>query len=167
MTNPLFYWTLLTLCSAYAFIRGGSPERIGMAILVVGSILSTAFATANYALRFQQMEVGIFLVDVVGLFAFVALALRADRFWPLWVAGFHLVGVATHAAMAASPDVVPRAYAMGQAFWGYPMLAAMVAGTWRHRKRLALHGRDPAWSDFRSAAEGADGKASSRGGESG
>ena len=146
MTNPLFYWTLLALCSVYVLLRGGAPERIGIAILITGSILSTASATANYALRFRQMEAGIFIVDVLGLVALVALALRANRFWPLWVAGFHLVAVATHAAMAASPDVVPRAYAMAQAFWGYPMLAAMVAGTWRHRDRLARYGEDPSWS---------------------
>lgn len=167
MTNPLFYWILLTLCGAYVFIRGGVPERIGIAILVMGSILSTASATANYALRFRQMEAGIFLVDVVGLIALVALALRANRFWPLWVAGFHLVGVATHAAMAASPDVVPRAYAMAQAFWGYPMLAAMVAGTWRHRRRLARFGADEPWSGKPAARKEASDLGSSRGGESG
>ena len=165
MTNPLFYWTLLALCSVYVLIRGAAPERIGMAVLVVGSILSTASATAEYEVRFREMELGIFLVDVAVLVGFVALALRADRFWPLWVAGFHLVGVATHTAMMASEEVVPRAYAMGQAFWAYPILLAMVVGTWRHRQRLALYGSDPSWSDF--AAGPANGKPPSRDGESG
>lgn len=155
MTNPLFYWTLVALCSGYVFIRGAAPERTGMAILVVGSILSTLSATADYAIRFRSLELGIFIIDLVALVAFVALALKANRFWPLWVAGFHLVGVATHAAMAANPEVVPRAYAMAQAFWAYPMLAAMVAGTWRHRGRLALHGEDPSWTSARRAAHDA------------
>ena len=147
MTDPLFYWILLALCSSYIFLRGAPPERIGIAILVVGSIVSVLSANA-YPARFRSMEIGIFLVDLAVLAAYVALALRADRFWPLWVAGFHLVGVATHTAMAASPDVVPRAYAIAQAFWGYPMLAAMVAGTWRHRNRLARFGEDASWADF-------------------
>ena len=145
MTNPIFYWTLLALCSTYILAKGAPPERTGISILIIGSVLSVLSASA-YPMRFQHMEVGIFVVDLVGLIALVVLALRADRYWPIWVAGFHLVGVATHAAMAASPEVVPRAYAMAQAFWGYPMLAAMMAGAWRHRNRLARYGEDPSWS---------------------
>lgn len=151
MTNPLFYWILLALCSSYILLRGAAPERIGISILIVGSILSVLSANA-YPLRFQHMETGVFLVDLAVLVAYVALALRADRYWPIWVSGFHLVGVATHAAMAASPDVVPRAYAMAQSFWGYPMLAAMIAGTWRHCGRVSRYGDDPSWSDFRTGA---------------
>ena len=41
-------------------------------------------------------------VSLFGLFLFIAL--RSQRFWPLWVAGFHLVTVAAHAIKAGEGD---------------------------------------------------------------
>ena len=146
MANQIFYWTVLILCAAYILRRGGAPERVGIAILVVGSLASTAAATADYGARFQSVEAGMFAVDVAVLAAYLVLAIKAERFWPLWVTGFHSVGVATHGAMLVSPDVVPWAYAVGQALWGYPMLLAQVIGTRRHQQRLAQFGADRSWT---------------------
>ena len=146
MTSPLFYWTLLALCSLYVFWRGGSPERVGMAVIVIGSILTTASSTANLGIRFHSIEMGMFIVDVVVLIAFVALALAADRYWPLWVAGLQLIGVATHTLMLTSPDMVPWVYAVTQSLWGYPILLAIVVGTARHRKRMVRRAVDPSWT---------------------
>jgi hypothetical protein len=150
VTKPIFYWIVLTLCAAYTIGRGGAPERAGMLIIGIGSIVTASVASAKAA-RFHTVETGIFIVDLVVLAAFVALALRANRYWPLWVAGFHLVGVTSHLAMIASAVVVPRVYAFVLALWAYPMLAIMVVGATRHRRRLAQFGEDLAWASLLSA----------------
>jgi hypothetical protein len=147
MTNPLFWWTLLALGSLYTFWRGGAPERVGMAILVIGSILSTLSLRAM-PVRFHDVEMGVFIVDIVALLLFVGLALAADRYWPLWVAGLQLVGVASHVLRLADADVIPWAYAITQSLWGYPILLAMVIGAARHRKRLTTLGADRSWARF-------------------
>jgi hypothetical protein len=148
MTSSLFYWSVLALCSLYGFWRGGTPERVGMAIVVIGSILTTESASANLAVRFHALEMGMFLVDIVVFFAFVLLALAADRYWPLWVAGLQLIGVSTHTMMLASPDIIPWVYAVTQSLWGYPILLAIMIGTARHRKRLKANDADPSWTPF-------------------
>lgn len=148
MTTPLFYWTFLAICSAFITLRGGAPERTGIAIAIVASILSTASVTRGLGTRFSTVEIGVFLIDILTLFAFLALVAWADRFWPLWVAGMHTVSVVTHATVVIDPDVVPRVYAFTQALWCYPIILAMVIGTIRHRQRLALYGADRSWAPF-------------------
>src|SRR4029453_18211048 len=92
-----FYWTILFLCSAYVFPKGGPPERTAMAIAIVASAASL-LAYRIHGVQFSTVESGIFVVDVITFFAFLLLALWADRFWPLWITGIHLVAVATHTA---------------------------------------------------------------------
>jgi cytochrome bd-type quinol oxidase subunit 2 len=131
----LAYWITLLICAGYALRRGERPEQTGAVLMFIGSIASVI---ATSTVRFRQLEHGIFVVDALLLVALLVLALRVDRQWPLWMTGFHAVGLATHAAMIVRPEVVPRAYALAQGFWGYPMLIALVVGT------LSLNRRDPA-----------------------
>lgn len=140
-----FYFAILVLCTLYALLKGGAPERIGAGIIALGSILSLA-AVSGPAGRFGSVEVGVFLVDVAALVAFLALAFRAERYWPLWVAALQVIGTTGHAIKLVDPAVIPRAYAFILALWTYGMLSMVVLGTWRHQRRLARNGADPSWS---------------------
>ena len=90
------YFTFIGLCCLYAMLRGGPPERIGAAIFATAYILSLIAASSGGA-RYEWVEVGVFAVDVAMLLALLALALRANRFWTLWVAAFQIIGTAGHA----------------------------------------------------------------------
>jgi hypothetical protein len=151
MFGPQFYWTFLVLCGAYVFAKGGSPERMAMAIAVLASA-ATLIAHRLEAVYFSKVETGPFVIDVITFFAFLLLALWADRFWPLWIAGIHLVGVATHTAKLVSPAVVPWVYNWIQGFWSYPIVVLIVIGSARHQKRLRLYGADNSWNAFFAAA---------------
>jgi len=151
MTSPIFYWIFLALCSAYTLVKGGSPERIAIGIAIAASILSVR-SLFGAPVSFDHMEITIFIVDVVTFLAFLALALCADRFWPLWIAGIHLIGVVTHTAKLLDPVVIPWAYAVTQAFWSYPILLLIVIGAVRHQKRLKRYGVDNSWNGFFGAA---------------
>jgi hypothetical protein len=140
-----FYYALLALAWIYALLRGGAPERIGATIIGVGSILSLA-AVSGPANIYMSVEIGVFVVDAVCLAAFLVLALRANRYWPLWVAGLQLIGTAGHAVKLADPEIIRRAYQIVLVFWSYPMLLLIVLGTWRHQQRLAKFGADRSWS---------------------
>jgi len=140
----LFIFLQLT-ASIYALVRGGAPERI------VGGLMLIAFAASmllqsQFPVRFHGVELGIFIVDCALLAALLAVALRAERFWPIWMTGLQAVAVAAHLAKMVNPMVIPWAYAAMLAFWSYPMMALLVAGTWRHRRRMAVLGADRSWS---------------------
>lgn len=139
------YYALFAVCGLYVFLRGGAPEKVGAAILAVGSILSVA-AVSSPAGRFGSFEVGVFLVDVATLVAFLVLALRAERYWPLCVTALQAIGTAAHAAKLLDPGVIRSAYAIVLSLWGYLMLLLIALGTWNHQKRLARNGVDKSWS---------------------
>jgi hypothetical protein len=147
MLQSIAYFSLVFACWVYAIIRGGAPERVGVTILAVGSIL-TVVAVSAPTDRFGSVETGIFLVDVAALLAFLILALLAERFWPLWVAALQFVGTAGHAMKLMYPDVIPWAYAFALAFWSYPMLFLLALGTFNHQRRMARFGADRSWSSF-------------------
>lgn len=141
----LIYLLVLVGCCGYAFLRGGAPERAGAAIIGIGSIL-TYFAMSNAATNYRSVEADAFIVDVVVLVAFIILALRANRYWPLWVAALQIIGMAGYAIKLAEPSTIRQAFGFALVFWSYPMLLLIAFGTWRHQRRLARSGADPSWT---------------------
>jgi hypothetical protein len=151
--NKYVFLALLFLVCGYAWRRGGAPERAVAVILLVGTLL-TAVAASSSAVSYDTVEIGILLIDIVAFVALFAVALFAERYWPMCVAGLQLVGVAGHLAMSAQPDLLPWAYAFILSIWGYPMLALLALGTWRHVNRQRLAGTEPGWSRTGQAIRG-------------
>ena len=135
---------LLALTTLYALLAGGGPERIGAAVYAV-SVAATHLILTAHTQRWLNVETGVFIVDVVTFLAFVPIALRADRFWPLWVSAFLGLGVLGHLARMVGPDTFWWAYAVVLTIWSYPVLALLALGTFLHRRRLVLHGADRSW----------------------
>jgi hypothetical protein len=139
------FYVLLAFAGLYALAAGGAPERIGALIFIVATLLSTASISAGRA-RFVSVEIGVVAVDLVMLGALLVLALRAERFWPIWVTALHIIGTAAHAVKAVDPAVMRLGYAFAMSFWSYPMVLILVGATWCHRRRLARTGTDRSWS---------------------
>lgn len=140
------YYTLLALCSLYALRRGGGPERIGTAIMVVGSVLSLAIVLGR-ANRYGSVETGVLIIDMAAFAAFTILALRANRFWPIWASALAGLGVLGHLGRwYAGSDISAGAYVVSLVIWSYPILALVAIGTFRHQRRLARFGIDESWS---------------------
>lgn len=142
--NVLVYLAMVTLCCGYALARGGVPERIGVAILIA-AILGSALVPAASEPRFRGFEWGVAAVDAAMLLALVALALRAQRYWPMWMAAVLVATVVTHLLML-SPRLMPWSYSVAIAAWSYPNPLLLAAGAWRHRRRVRIYGDDPPWS---------------------
>lgn len=132
--SPILYWTLLTLTCGYALTRGRADERLIAVVCVVASVV-TAFALSSWRHRYSGVETGELLVDIVTLGAFVFVALRSHRFWPLWVAGLQLTTSMSHVLKAIDLGLVPQAYAAAEKFWSYPILLILAIGTWRGHRR--------------------------------
>jgi hypothetical protein len=151
MIKLVAFNVLLFACCGYALLRGGAPERIGAAIYAVGTGL-TVIARQEAAIRYGSIEFGALIVDLAALIAFLVLALRARRFWPLWIAAFQAVGTAGHIARLADPEMMRWTHAFLLGIWSYPMLLLLAIGTHNHQQRLKRFGSDPAWSPLKGAA---------------
>jgi hypothetical protein len=138
------FLALLVLCTLYALWAGGGPERVGAAIYALSVVVTHLIRTAN-GQRWLNVQIGEFTVDAVTFLAFVIIALRANRFWPLWVSAFLGLGVLGHLGRLVGADTYWWAYAVVLTIWSYPIVATFALGTFLHRRRLALHGADRSW----------------------
>lgn len=125
---------LLGLSCGYALWRGRSDERT-VALVCVAAVIATKFAVSPLTVRYSGVELGLVFIDLAVLAAFVLVALRSDRFWPLWIAGLQLTSSMAHLMKAVDFRLLPQAYAAAAALWSYPILIILVVGTWRDHRR--------------------------------
>ncbi|WP_426163807.1 hypothetical protein [Sandarakinorhabdus sp. DWP1-3-1] len=113
-------------CCGIALLWGASEERytaIGIALAVVASNIVT---DGSYA----HTENGVLIVDIAVFCGLLVLALRSDRYWPMWAAAFQLVGTMVHFASIPQSGNFAWAYFVALIFWTYPVFIALAAGTW-------------------------------------
>lgn len=136
MLSPYIYHALLIAVCGYAFLAGHRDERSAAAICLVATI-ATRLVLSPLTSRYSQIEAGVFLVDCLVLVGFTTIALRSDRFWPLWVAGLQLTTIIAHLFKVVDLELIPKVYAAASRFWVYPIFLIIVVGTWRsHQRRL-------------------------------
>lgn len=139
-------FNLLLLCAIlYALARGGAPERLAAIVIAAGVGLTILFAGA-WEHRFAHVEYGILLADALVLAGLLAIALRAERFWPLWMSGAQLLMVVLHLPILLNPDVKAQAYHHLQAGLSWLIVGMLIVATWRHRQRIRHAGTDRSWS---------------------
>jgi hypothetical protein len=125
----LFFLLLLCAVCLLCLLRGRADERAAAATCVAGSLLT---ALANHFFPpFQRFDPVPFLVDVAVLLAFLVIALRSTRFWPMWVAGLQLTATSVHLLKLLDPDLMSFVVGAALAFWSYPILVLIGIGAWR------------------------------------
>ena len=125
----LFNTTLLLVCG-YAAVRGGYPERVGAAVNMTASLVTTALRLLDVGF-FAPAEVFILLIDFAVAGSFFWLGVTTIRFWPIWAAGFALADLFMSVCGALLPHVPLFAYHTGLGVYAYLALGALVLGTWR------------------------------------
>lgn len=134
---PNLFRILLALVAIYAFVRGSADERRVGLILVVG-VIATHLAWSPLSERFHGLETHVMAVDIVVFAGFLWVALRSERFWPLWIAGLQLTTILGHILKAVDLQLFSRAYGAALMVWGYPILLILAIGTWRNARRASL-----------------------------
>lgn len=115
--------TVLVVC-ALALWRGGRYERLAAGVMLA----AWAFSMLLDRTGFKEPEWGIMMVDLAALGVFVWIALKSDRFWPIFAAAFHLLSIVTHLARTVDPTVLRYAYISAEILWGYFLAAAIGYG---------------------------------------
>lgn len=146
MERVILFNLLQLLVTSYAVVRGGAPERITGASLLIATI-ATHFVQRALPERFDRIETEVLLVDLLLLGILLAVSMYADRFWPFWLVAFQALGTGAHFVRAADHEVLRVAYAVMTAAWAYPMLLVLTLGTARHARRQIREGRDASWTN--------------------
>lgn len=135
---------ILLFACLFAARCGGAPEKIAAALLLSADVASV-FSGAN-ASGYRSVEWGVFAVDCVLLAAMFALALHANRYWPLWITSLQFVTIWSHLAFATSSYRMPWAYAVASQIWSFPIVIILAWAVQRHRLRRQRYTVDPPWS---------------------
>jgi hypothetical protein len=145
MMHLYAFWALLIGSCGYAIWRGGAPERIVGAALLIAA-LATSLVLSELRVRFFHVELGALVVDSILFMVLAIVAMRADRRWPMLLAGLQLGTIAMHLLKFWHSDIIRVVYAFTIAAGSYPMIAALAVGTWRHQRRLKIRGHDLSWT---------------------
>lgn len=114
----------------FAMAKGGRSERAAALIILIGVELSY-FALPALPSRYNGIEVGVFIVDLIVFFALFGVALFSPKFWPMWVTAMQGVALVAHLSPAL-PEVIPYAYGAAVQWWSYPMLITLAIATRLH-----------------------------------
>lgn len=137
LAQSLAFIVLLLVTGMFATWRGGAPEKTIGAVMLAGA-LATAAANANGALGYRAVEWQLLWIDVAVLGAFTAVALYANRFWPLWLAALQCIAVAAHGVRAFDPNLLPLVYWWLLGKISYPMILIWCIGVMRHHRRQRM-----------------------------
>ena len=131
----IIYWVMTLCCCVYAAVEGGRAGRVGAGLVLLITVVSF------YVALMEQRSWGhtvypLLVIDTVCFLAFLTLALKSDRLWPLWTSACALATVTTHLASIAQVGIPPAIYHGLKGLWAIPMQLLMVRG-------IALDARYP------------------------
>ncbi|MEL6486211.1 MAG: hypothetical protein AAFQ13_03585 [Pseudomonadota bacterium] len=146
-TRPFVQDMVFFSLFALAVIRGAGPER---AIAAVWMILFEGipriyrgFWDAGHQL--EQIDLFYALIDTATCVAFVAIALNANRNYPLIIAALQVLAVAAHLARGLIETISPIAYATMVIAPSWLQLAVLGLGLVRHIQRQRQYGPYREW----------------------
>lgn len=146
MSHVALFLLLWASCSAYALWRGGAPERVAAGIIIAG-VAASAVAASGPGHRWNDVELGLLLVDGLMLAGFIVLIVRANRLWPIAMTALMIVQVTGHLLKGLDPQLYPFLYWMTSSIWSYLVVLLQVPAVWLHQKRLRTHGHDVSWNN--------------------
>ena len=128
---------------AYALWRGGRPERFVALIFLMAVPLCIAAYIPD---PWRGVQWGVLAIDTVMLVLLLAIAFRANRYWPIGMAAMQLLQVIGHLLKLTDPAMLHVVYWIGAVVWAYPMLFLLWLGTIRHHNRVKRSGPESSWS---------------------
>lgn len=123
---------------AFAFLKGDEPERVGAGAYALGSLAALLLQDDS---QLYGPQWGLMIVETVLLAAYVALAWKSRRSWPVWASGLQSLVVMSH--LLTTTDVRPPIAAfyavINLASYGILLVLALgVLQAWRDRRTLGL-----------------------------
>jgi hypothetical protein len=130
----------------YAIARGDPPERIAALALplMIALIYFYELALPQDG-QYEAVDPFLMMIDLVGLIIFAALALKANRMYPLWLLAAQLVSVMMHFARDINADMPGMVYFILTTAPSYVQITALGIGLYCHRRRIARYGKYRPW----------------------
>jgi len=125
---------------------GDAPERLSAVILVAMPILEVAYHLgfgAGYVV--SDLDIGHFIISLTASTALLAIALYANRRYPIWLVSFQLISLLTHVVKDFSDREMSIAYQIMVIAPSYCMMLTLLLGIVYHRRRYSRYGQYRPW----------------------
>ena len=132
----LLYLLVSLAALALGWLKGGHPERLGVVFWLIGWMGAVQFNDV----RIGDLRWAVALCDLASLGAFLWLALRFERWWPLGVSACLVLILVVHMSAVLIPEMTPLGEASAQL--GLGMLAVLIQAAGAFERWLA--GETPA-----------------------
>ena len=136
------------LASAFAGViwKGGAPERI-VAGAFASAFLASMLVEPATSSRFDSVMAETLAIDFALLLVLAAVALKAERRWPLVAASLQLIIVLAHLVKWIDPRLFHLTYMLLTNIWPVLQIAVLIGGTISYRRSLARGMSVRSWSD--------------------
>lgn len=144
--RAIIQYALLLIALIVTFRIGAWPERLSATAIAGMTLVDLAyhqtFASGIVSIRAYPFHLGL---DLAGFAALLAIALQANRIYPLWLTAFQLISVLIHLLREVDPEVQPAAYVTLYVLPYYAMILTLLGGTVKHRIQEHRSGRYRSW----------------------
>lgn len=136
MWSVAIYYVVLLITVAVAVRRGGPFERWAAYTALIASVLTTVVTPFP---TWTNIEVNIFIIDVLVLLSFWFIALRTRSFWPYWITGWQLIAIFGHIQKLMFVEILARPYSLLSVYISYPILLLIIyaSGSSGRREEIA------------------------------
>lgn len=155
LSNRFFaQFAVMLIVTVLAIRKGGGPERAAawtiLSMFMLDRVNHWGFGSGITLLSVDLVHA---TLDFFAAVFLVVIALRANRMYTLWIAGFQLISLSSHVARELTGAMSPLAYLIMAVFPSYLQILTLGLGLWSHRRRLQQRGP---YKDWRmSRAQGA------------
>ena len=120
----LLYLTASLAALMIAWLKGGHSERMGALFWLIGWMLAVPLNDVRYG----DLRWAVAILDVALLAAFLWLALRHERWWPMGVSACIVLTMIVHASALLVPGMTALGEASAQLGLGMLMVVMLAAG---------------------------------------
>lgn len=131
--GALYQWAnllALLISTGVALARGRWPERVAAVAMIVAWLASTL---VHDAAQLRGPQTLVMAIDVTLFLVLLTIALKSDRWWPMWACAFHGLSVVLALAMLADPKVWSRAGFIASGAFSYLTMLSLFLGAVRRR----------------------------------
>ncbi|MFT4054760.1 MAG: hypothetical protein QM681_09655 [Novosphingobium sp.] len=147
-------FAIYALLFLYCLVRKlPAPECILSGLLVAMGTIDRAYHfAADGSIFWHQTNLGHLFIDVLAMGCAFAVALHANRVYPLWIAGAQIIAMFGHIYRLLLTEINAFAYAVMSITPSYIQLVAIVLGIVSHMSRRKRLGSYPSWRRSSSLA---------------
>ncbi len=123
MWSVAICYLVLLITVAVAIRRGGPFERWAAYTALIASVLTSAVSPFP---TWTDMELNIFVIDVLVLLSFWFIAIKTQSFWPYWITGWQLIAIFGHIQKYMFSEILARPYSLLSVYISYPILLLII-----------------------------------------